>query len=360
MAIEHSVWKMGQKPQQLRQVKIESEAALEECIFQDIAVLNDGWMLIGRQVRTDFDKYVDLLAVDADSNLVVIELKKHRTPRDVVAQTIDYASWAEALDITRINGIFSQFCENYQLPKLSFDEAFKKRFGISPDEETLNSSHQMVIVASELDAGTERIIKYLDDRNIPINAVFFKVFEDGESQYLSRAWMLDPSETQEHVVSGVKGEWNGEYYVSYGAEKRRIWGDAVKYGFISAGGGRWYSKTLNLLSKGDRVWVNVPKRGYVGVGRVIGDVIKARDFYVTYNGEKVALSKMDDSRTYGHDGEDDDHAEYVVPVKWDKTVPIDKAFSETGFFGNQNSVCKPRAPKWANTVERLKQVWGID
>jgi len=32
---------------------------------------------------------------------------------------------------------------------------------------------------------------------------------------------------------------------------------------------------------------------------------------------------------------------------------------ETGFFGNQNSVCRPRAKKWDYTVERLKKRWGI-
>lgn len=36
-----------------------------------------------------------------------------------------------------------------------------------------------------------------------------------------------------------------------------------------------------------------------------------------------------------------------------------QAFTETGLFGNQNSVCKPTTTKWSHTVERLKQVWEI-
>lgn len=35
---------------------------------------------------------LDLLAVDEEANLVIVELKRDRTPRDVVAQTLDYAS----------------------------------------------------------------------------------------------------------------------------------------------------------------------------------------------------------------------------------------------------------------------------
>jgi hypothetical protein len=30
------------------------------------------------------------------------------------------------------------------------------------------------------------------------------------------------------------------------------------------------------------------------------------------------------------------------------------AIHERGFFGNQNSVTRPRSPKWVHTVERLK------
>ena len=49
----------------------------------------------------------------------------------------------------------------------------------------------------------------------------------------------------------------------------RSWEDAVKYGFIGGGGGEFYVKTLAMLSPGDRVWVNVPGEGYVGVSRSI-------------------------------------------------------------------------------------------
>ncbi len=41
-------------------------------------------------------------------------------------------------------------------------------------------------------------------------------------------------------------------YVSFGDMSSRSWADALPYGFISAGGGSWYSQTLKLLSPGDR------------------------------------------------------------------------------------------------------------
>lgn len=57
--------------------------------------------------------------------------------------------------------------------------------------------------------------------------------------------------------------------------------------------------------------------------------------------------------------EDPEKAEYLVRVKWDKTVPESEAIKERGFFGNQNTIAKPRADSWRHTVERLKARFGI-
>ena len=70
----------------------------------------------------------------------------------------------------------------------------------------------------------------------------------------------------------------------------------MKYGFVSGGGGSWYSQTLKLLSPGDLVW-----------------------------------------------------------VKWLDTVAEIDAVNEVGLFGNQNTVFQPTTPKWRHTVERLKR-----
>lgn len=334
MAIEHGIWKIAEHPVELKTIKIQSEDLLEEQIFRDLSILNSGWMLIGRQVRTDFDKRIDLLAVDASGSIVIIELKKHKTPRDVVAQTIDYAAWVEQLESNEIAQIYEDFYKNYRIAEPNFDKAFETKFGIKPNEEDLNSSHQMVIVAAELDASTERIINYLNDKaSIAVNAVFFKVFEDNSNQYLSRAWMIDPGETQQKAISkSAKEPWNGEFYTSFGHSERRHWDDAKKYGFISAGGGLWYSKTLNILSPGDRIWTNVPGTGYVGVGEVVGDVVKAVDFIPA--GEHRNLLKLDTALDYGYITEEsEDSAEYIVPVKWVHTLDLKNAFIETGLFG---------------------------
>lgn len=355
MPIHHAIWRVGEQPAPLASSRLASEQQLEDMIVRDPRILSSEWMLIGRQEVTSHGGRVDLLAIAPDASLALIELKRDRTPREIIAQALDYASWVEQLTPDRVAQIFQRFSGGKSL-----DVAFQERFGVELDEETLNQSHQIIIVAAELDPSTERIIGYLNARDIAINVVFFQVFEHGTDKLLSRAWLIDPVETQGHVAStttpkGDKEPWNGEFYVSFGDVASRSWEDARRFGFISGGGGSWYSQTLKLLSPGDRVWVKIPKKGYVGVGTVLESVQPVKDFKVqTDNGEQPALVALKHADKYQLTADDPERAEYFVRVQWLDTVPENKAVNEVGLFGNQNTVCQPTTPKWRHTVERLK------
>lgn len=352
MPIKHAIWTVGAKPAPLALGRLATEQQLEEMIVANPAILSSEWMLIGRQEITPFAGRIDLLAIAPDASLVLIELKRDKTPREIIAQALDYASWVEGLTADKIAQIYQRFSKGGNL-----DDAFMARFGTELDEEALNASHQIILVAAELDDSTERILRYLNDRDIAINAVFFQVFQHGADQLLSRAWFIDPGETQVNAAkttarAGETEPWNGEYYVSFGTGEARTWDDALKYGFISAGGGSWYMRTLKYLVPGDRVWVKIPGRGFVGVGRVTEAVQSVNDFRI--DGGRPCLDVLrtaDHLRTTAGDPE---KAEYFVRIEWLDAVPEAKAFSEVGLFGNQNTVCQPTTPKWRHTVDRLK------
>jgi hypothetical protein len=356
MPVKHAIWKVESPPRRLSEVSLETEQVLEDMIVSDPRILSEEWMLIGRQEETGHGGRIDLLGIAPDGTLVLIELKRSRTPREVVAQALDYAGWIEGLSAERIAEIFSRFSKGKSLRT-----ELNKRFGEEIDDDSLNQNHQIVIVASSLDDSTERIVRYLNDREIPINVLFFQVFTHGTEQLLSRAWLIDPTETQLHAASGsrVANEpWNGEFYVSFGHGRSRNWEEARRFDFISAGGGSWYSKTLKLLNSGDRIWVNIPRKGYVGVGKVRGPCSRANEFTLTVDGKELpALSVLKDGDYHRIESADPDQAEYFVPVSWIETVPLADAYSESGLFGNQNSVCKPTAPKWRHTIERLKELF---
>jgi hypothetical protein len=158
MPLELGVWRIDAGVTTVEFGPLELEATLETILDSHIEIASPDWMVIGRQVRTHFDKCIDLLAVDSAGNIIALEVKRDRTYRDIVAQLLDYGSWVRKL-------------------------------------------------------------------------------RDEGREYLSRAWLREP--TLEEPVSRpcAEAEWNGEYYVSFGTSEGREWEDARKYGFISAGGG---------------------------------------------------------------------------------------------------------------------------
>ena len=350
MPIRTAIWRVGTTPEPLADSSLANEQFLEDMIVAAPRLLSDDWMLIGRQEDTGLGGRIDLLAIAPDASLVLVELKRNRTPREVVAQALDYASWVEKLAAEEIAAIYGRFAQG-----MSLADDFRTRFGQELDEDSLNQSHQIIIVAASLDDSTERIIAYLSERGIPINVLCFQVFSHGDGQLLSRAWLLDPVSIQVIVPTthdGPKEPWNGEFYCNFDGE----WADAVAYGFVMGGGGAWYTRTLRLLHDGDRVWVKVPGSGFVGVGRVTGLAQPASTFKVRTAEGEVSVLDVGKCSSYCREHLDDpDRCAYFVPVRWLQTVPLEKAVKGIGLFGNQNTVCKPTTPKWRYTVERLKE-----
>jgi hypothetical protein len=354
MPVRHAIWKVVPRPEPLTQSSLANEQQLEDMIVAEPGILSDEWMLIGRQEDTGLGGRIDLLGIAPDGALALIELKRDRTPRDIVAQALDYASWVQTLQPEDIANIYHRFA-----PGCSLADDFRTRFGQELDEDSLNHSHQIILVAASIDDSTERIVSYLNERDIPINVLCFQVFTLESQQLLSKAWLIDPLRTQAsaaRTTDGPNEPWNGEFYASFGHGESRSWQDAVEYGFVSGGGGAWYSKTLRLLSPGDRVWVKVPGSGFVGVGRVTGRAEPAATFKVSTPGGEIPVLDAARRGSYQREVVDDaERCEYFVPVKWLQTVPLENAVNEIGLFGNQNTVCKPTTPKWRTTVDRLKE-----
>ena len=357
MPIELGVWRLeGGVPRRLTPTALGKEALLEDIIASDPSILGLGDLLIvGRQVPTSYGKFIDLLALDAEGNLVVVELKRDRTPRDVVAQSLDYGSWVVDLGFEDITEIYERYRSNGDLA-----EAFHDAFGQALPEE-LNASHQLIIVASELDPSTERIMGYVERLGVPVNAVFFRYLKEEGQEYLMRTWLRDPSDVEARASGRTRKQapWNGQdFYVSFGEGIHRRWADAVRYGFVSGGQGKWYSGPLKNLAPGHRVMAYIPQTGYVGVGNVVEKAVPVRDFTVDVDGNEVPiLEAPHEAPELARHSDDDELSEWLVRVDWIKTVPAEQAFKETGLFANQLTACKLRHQK---TIERVTQTFGIE
>jgi hypothetical protein len=334
-------------PVQVASSKLANENMIQNWIAERPELLGLDLLIIGREVVAPDRGRIDLLGIDEEGNLSILELKRDRTPRDVIAQALDYASWIVTLSTRAVHEIAVKHL------KRDLEAAFRERFDTALPE-TLNASHTIVIIASKFDPSSQRIVRYLSETyDIAINTAFFTVFEDDGKTLLATDWLLDQSEVVERSEAKAKGPWSGLWYVNAGEGPHRSWDDMQRYGFVAAGGGEKYSGPLNRLHPGDRIVVYQKGAGYIGYGIVKSPSVIASDFK-TASGplleQKLAQPGL------ARAGEDAARAEHVVGVDWVKTVPIADAKRFDGMFANQNIVCKLRDPK---TIDFLRDQFGV-
>jgi len=180
--------------------QINLEEQLETWIEQDISIISPNYMVIGRQVTTDFGGVIDLLCLDSSGDIVVVELKRGKTPREVTAQALDYASWVTDLSHQRISEIANEYLPDNKHIETAFQEAFGEEL-----PETLNEGHSVLIVAESMDQSTERIVKYLSAQGVRINVLTVQHFSGvNGKEFVAQTFMIEPSESTEKVRSGSK------------------------------------------------------------------------------------------------------------------------------------------------------------
>ena len=325
------------------------ETRLEDWIEADGSILGLDILIIGRQVKTGFGGRIDLLGIDRQGDAVILELKRDKSPRDVVAQVLDYAAWVVNLTARDIDAIAGAYLKN------GLADAFRSQFNASLPE-SINMDHSMIIVASELDEASERIVQYLaTNHGVNVNAIFFSFFKHNEKELVGRAWLMDPQDVAERRHSRTRPPWSGYYFVNVGEGERRNWDDCREYGFISAGGDRKYSKPLERLEKGDKLFAYMKGLGYVGFGEVASEAVIARKFVSVESGTPLLELDLKEPGMRA-DSENTDRSEYVVGVHWLETYPRDDAKWFTGAFANQNIVCKLRHQE---TLDFLKREFGV-
>ncbi|MEJ7894729.1 MAG: hypothetical protein WKF94_19015 [Solirubrobacteraceae bacterium] len=357
MPVNFGLWRVdGQTLTRVEPASLSAEERLEDFVEGRIDILGLGDLLIvGRQVITEFGKRIDLVAIDAQGDVFVLELKKDRTPREVVAQALEYGFWIGDLSYEDIAEIYATHHDGED-----FASGFSSHFEAEVPE-TINAAHRLIIVASRMDQSTEQIVTYLGRYDVPINVLFFEYLVDGDREYLARTWLADP----EHGTGGGRGTtkkqppWNGtDYFVAVGENENRNWDDMRRYGFVSAGHGDKYRRAMSNLSVGARVFAYIPGTGYVGVGEVIDEAVRVDDFVVEQDGSQIPILQAPlEASGMAEDSESEELSEYLARIRWIDARDRDHALREKGMFANQNVVAKLRQPF---TLQRLAEYFNLD
>jgi hypothetical protein len=148
-------------------------------------IIEDGKLLImGRQVTTNLGAYIDLLAIDRQGDLVIIELKRDRTPRETLAQVLEYASSVEELGYEQLDEIFREYSGD---EALNLAQYHREYFSLAPDEAVVfNNDQRIVIVGQKITPEIRQTSSFLRNKGVRVTCLEFTFFKaEGDLRLLS-------------------------------------------------------------------------------------------------------------------------------------------------------------------------------
>ncbi len=147
---------------------------------------------IGRQITAsigDTDKFPDLIGIDAAGDLVVVELKKGKTPREVIAQILEYAAWGARLDYEMLDELARNYYSKDQtMSGKSLKQLHQEVF--DPDNDTeketiFNQKQKLYIVAEKVSPVIKQVSEYLRDTyNVNLNHLEYEILRTQDGEYL--------------------------------------------------------------------------------------------------------------------------------------------------------------------------------
>jgi hypothetical protein len=164
-----------------------------------------------------------------------------------------------------------------------------------------------------------------------------------------------PVEPAQQPSNPQRGRWSGYWFVNVGDGPTRCWEDCLRYGFVSAGQGQQYSKSISQLRIGDKVFAYINKFGYVGRGEVNAAAVMVNQFIVRGTSRKLLELPLTEPNIAANAG-NKWLSEWVVGITWQKTFRREEAKFLKGVPVYRNIVCRLRH---AETIAFLEQEFQL-
>ena len=172
-----------------KETDIELESYLESWLENSPWALVEGEPIlwIGRQTSANVEEstiFPDLLGLDSAGNLVIVELKKSKAPREVVAQLLEYAAWAKELSDEQIQEIAAIYFQAVK-KETTLQDAFSETFEVEDEMPALNRRLRLFIVAAEIPASVLRVSRFLRTfHSMDINCLTVSTFQTESGEVL--------------------------------------------------------------------------------------------------------------------------------------------------------------------------------
>jgi ribosomal protein S24E len=196
MATEIKVWQIiNDKLESIETTMIETgrreKEDLEKWIKSNPSILGQDILIIGEQVPTK-SGIIDLLGMDKSGDLIIIELKRDKIPKEALSQVIDYASDVASWDIDKL----SEICTEYT--GLELEDYLNEKFeDINLENLPINKTQRILFVGFSIEESLQRMIEWLSNNyDVSINAVILKYIKTKNGDELIARTVIIPEEIE--------------------------------------------------------------------------------------------------------------------------------------------------------------------
>jgi hypothetical protein len=200
--------KDGNNIEQVEKITFKSEGLkerqnLQEWIAKNPESLGEDLLIIQKEFAgfDDTNERLDLLALDKKGNLVIIENKLDDTGRDVVWQSLKYASYCSSLNSQGIKDIFGE----YLLKQGSTEQAqrlLEDFFENEDFEEKLNigNSQRIIMVAGEFRKEVTSTVLWLLNYGLRVQCFKVTLLKLGEKLLLDVDQIIPIKEAEDYII----------------------------------------------------------------------------------------------------------------------------------------------------------------
>ena len=213
-----------------KETDIELESYLESWLENSpwALVEEESILWIGRQTSANVEEstiFPDLLGLDSEGNLVIVELKKSKAPRDVVAQLLEYAAWANELSDEQIQAIAATYFQTVE-KEATLQDAFREMF--EDEIPALNRRLRLFVVAKEMPGMVSHVCRFLrTSHGMDINCIAVSTFQTESGEVLVNT---ESKVGQEDIVASKSARQNASSIARWSGDKpvKQVVWEAVK------------------------------------------------------------------------------------------------------------------------------------
>lgn len=168
---------------------------LEKWIKTNPKILGEDVLIIGEQVQTKSGP-ADLLGIDKSGNIIIVELKRDKLPREALTQAIDYASDLASWDTDKLSEVCREFT------KQSLEDYLNNNFeGIDLENLTLNKTQRILLVGFSVEESLQRMIEWLSNNyGVSVNAIVLKYIKTKNGEELIARTVIIPEEIEKERI----------------------------------------------------------------------------------------------------------------------------------------------------------------